>query len=91
MIEEIRSTGAAIRLIPYGDVAGIMHCAEPAVTGIDMYMGSGGAAEGVFGKGAKGLGEMIERILKDQGEPNAYIAGREASDCNRCATISRQV
>lgn len=38
-----------------------------------------GAAEGVFGKGAKGLGEILEKILKDQGEPNAYIAGREAS------------
>jgi hypothetical protein len=38
-----------------------------------------GAAEGVFGKGAKGLGGMIERVLKEQGEPNAYISGREAS------------
>jgi hypothetical protein len=38
-----------------------------------------GAAEGVFGKGAKGLAEMIEKILKDQGEPNAYIAGREVA------------
>ncbi len=38
-----------------------------------------GAAEGVFGKGAKGLAEIVEKILKDQGEPNAYIAGREAS------------
>ncbi len=38
-----------------------------------------GAAEGVFGKGAKGLGEIMEKILKDQGEPNAYVAGREAS------------
>ena len=38
-----------------------------------------GAAEGVFGKGAKGLGEILEKILKDQGEPNAYIAGREVS------------
>ena len=37
------------------------------------------AAEGVFGKGAEGLGALIEKILKDQGEPNAYIAGREAS------------
>jgi hypothetical protein len=37
-----------------------------------------GAAEGVFGKGAKGLAGLIENILKDQGEPNAYIAGREA-------------
>ncbi|MBA3897802.1 MAG: DUF1134 domain-containing protein, partial [Sphingomonadaceae bacterium] len=38
-----------------------------------------GAAEGVFGKGAAGLAGLIEKILKDQGEPNAYIAGREAS------------
>lgn len=36
-----------------------------------------GAAEGVFGKGAEGLARMIEDILKKQGEPNAYIVGRE--------------
>ena len=37
-----------------------------------------GAAEGVFGKGAEGLGRMIEKILAEQGEPNGYIVGREA-------------
>ena len=37
-----------------------------------------GAAEGVFGKGAEGLAKLIEKILKEQGEPNAYIVGREA-------------
>ncbi len=37
------------------------------------------AAEGVFGKGASGLAALIEDILKDQGEPNAYIAGSEGS------------
>jgi hypothetical protein len=37
------------------------------------------AGEGVFGKGAAGLGGILENILKDQGQPNAYIAGREAS------------
>ena len=36
-----------------------------------------GAAEGLFGKGAEGLARMIENILADQGEPNAYIVGRE--------------
>ena len=36
------------------------------------------AAEGVFGKGAKGLADMIEKLLRDQGEPTAYISGREA-------------
>lgn len=37
-----------------------------------------GAAEGVFGKGAKGIAEMIRKTLKDQGQPNGYIVGREA-------------
>ena len=37
-----------------------------------------GAAEGVFGKGAHGLAHLIQDILKKQGEPNAYIVGREA-------------
>ena len=36
-----------------------------------------GAAEGVFGKGAEGLARMIESWLDKQGEPNAYIVGRE--------------
>ncbi|MFD2138022.1 DUF1134 domain-containing protein [Novosphingobium resinovorum] len=37
-----------------------------------------GAAEGVFGKGAKGLADIIKDLLAKQGEPNAYIIGREA-------------
>ncbi len=60
MIAEIRSTGAAIRLITDGDVAGVMHCAEAATTGIDMYMGSGGAPEGVLAAAAlKCMGGQI--------------------------------
>lgn len=37
-----------------------------------------GAAEETFGKGAKGLAQMVENVLKKQGRPTAYIAGREA-------------
>jgi hypothetical protein len=36
------------------------------------------AAESVFGKGAEGMAEIIEDLLRKQGEPNAYITGREA-------------
>ncbi len=36
-----------------------------------------GAAEGVFGKGAQGLAQIIQDLLKKQGEPNGYIVGRE--------------
>ena len=52
IIEDVRATGAAIRLITDGDVAGVMHCAEPDITGIDMYMGIGGAPEGVLAAAA---------------------------------------
>lgn len=60
MIAELRATGCAIRLITDGDVAGVMHCAEPELTGIDMYMGSGGAPEGVLAAAAlKCMGGQI--------------------------------
>lgn len=36
-----------------------------------------GAAEGLFGKGAKGIADVIRDVLKKQGEPNGYIVGRE--------------
>lgn len=52
LIAEVRATGAAIRLITDGDVAGVIHCAEAQKTGIDMYMGSGGAPEGVLAASA---------------------------------------
>ena len=60
IIEDVRATGAAIRLITDGDVAGVMHCAEPNITGIDMYMGIGGAPEGVLAAAAlKCMGGQI--------------------------------
>ena len=64
MIEQVRSTGAAIRLISDGDVAGVMHCAESEITGIDMYMGVGGAPEGVLAAAAlKCMGGQIHGKL----------------------------
>ncbi|WP_099826808.1 class II fructose-bisphosphatase [Oceaniglobus indicus] len=65
MIAEIRTTGAAIRLITDGDVAGIIHCAEAERTGIDMYMGSGGAPEGVLAAAALKCmgGQMFGKLL----------------------------
>ncbi len=65
MIAEVRQTGAAIRLITDGDVAGVMHCAEPDLTGIDMYMGSGGAPEGVLAAAALKCmgGQIFGRLL----------------------------
>ncbi|MCP1169147.1 class II fructose-bisphosphatase [Limimaricola litoreus] len=84
MIAELRSTGAAIRLITDGDVAGVMHCAEPAKTGIDMYMGSGGAPEGVLAAAALKCmgGQMFGRLLfrNDDEKGRARKAGIEDLD-----------
>lgn len=51
LISSIRETGAGIKLIPDGDIAGIIHTTDPT-TGIDIYMGSGGAPEGVLAAAA---------------------------------------
>jgi hypothetical protein len=53
--------------------------ASPAIPTDDTYQQDDliGAAEGVFGKSAQGLGKLIEDILKKQGRPNGYIVGRE--------------
>ena len=64
LIEEVRRAGVSIRLITDGDVAGVMHCAEAEKTGIDMYMGSGGAPEGVLAAAAlKCMGGQIQGRL----------------------------
>jgi fructose-1,6-bisphosphatase II / sedoheptulose-1,7-bisphosphatase len=71
MIAEVRSTHARVRLITDGDVAGVMHCAEPDKTGIDMYMGSGGAPEGVLAAAAlKCMGGQIygKLLFRDDDE-----------------------
>ena len=79
IIEDVRATGAAIRLITDGDVAGVMHCAEPNTTGIDMYMGIGGAPEGVLAAAALKCmgGQIYGRLIfrNDDEKARAIKAG----------------
>ncbi|GIR45151.1 MAG: hypothetical protein CM15mP54_20050 [Paracoccaceae bacterium] len=59
-LEKVRSTGAAFAQFLDGDVAGVMHCAESEITGIDMYMGVGGAPQGGLAAAAlKSMGGQI--------------------------------
>ena len=84
LIEEVRHIGASIRLITDGDVAGVMHCAEVQKTGIDIYMGSGGAPEGVLAAAAlKCMGGQIQGRLifrNSDEETRAINAGIENLD-----------
>jgi fructose-1,6-bisphosphatase II / sedoheptulose-1,7-bisphosphatase len=84
MIAQVRETGAAIRLITDGDVAGVMHCAEPG-TGIDMYMGSGGAPEGVLAAAALKCmgGQMYGRLLFRNDDERGRAAKAGITDLNR--------
>ena len=52
IVEEVRSVGAGIHLITDGDIAGVIHTTSPEETGIDIYMGIGGAPEGVLAAAA---------------------------------------
>ena len=86
LIEAVRSTGASIRLIGDGDVAGIIHTTDPDATGIDIYLGSGGAPEGVLAAAALRCigGQMRGRLILDSDEKRAARRGASA-----CATPTR--
>ncbi|MGB8812998.1 MAG: class II fructose-bisphosphatase [Paracoccaceae bacterium] len=88
LIAEVRATGAAIRLITDGDVAGVIHCAEAEITGIDMYMGSGGAPEGVLAAAALKCmgGQMYGQLLFRNDDERARARRAGITDLNRIYT-----
>ena len=64
IIESIRKTGAAVRLIVDGDIAGVIDVTTPEQTGVDIYFGSGGAPEGVLAAAAlRCIGGQIQARL----------------------------
>ncbi len=85
LIEEVRATGASIRLIGDGDVAGVMHTTNPDETGIDIYIGIGGAPEGVLAAAALRCigGQMQGRLQLNSDEKIARAAKMGISDPKR--------
>ena len=64
LIAKIRKAGASVRLITDGDVAGIIATTDPAETDIDIYIGRGGAPEGVLAASAlRCLGGQMQARL----------------------------
>ena len=75
IINAVRKTGAAVSLISDGDVASVIHTADPEKTGIDIYLGIGGAPEGVLAAAALRCigGQMQARLIVDTDEKRERV------------------
>ncbi len=84
IIEAARRIGSRIILISDGDVAGVFHTTEPA-TGIDLYIGQGGAPEGVLAAAALRCvgGQMQGRLVFRNDDEKARAARAGITDLNR--------
>src|SRR5262249_9410813 len=77
LIAGVRKAGAAVRLITDGDVAGVIHTADAANTGIDIYLGVGGAPEGVLAAAAlRCIGGQLHGRLAPDTEEKRERAGK---------------
>jgi fructose-1,6-bisphosphatase II / sedoheptulose-1,7-bisphosphatase len=85
LLEELRQAGCAIKLISDGDIAGIIHAVNTEDTGIDIYLGSGGAPEGVLAAAALRCigGQMQGRLILDSDEKKERARRMGISDPNR--------
>jgi fructose-1,6-bisphosphatase II len=87
IIDDVRNTGARIRLITDGDVAGSLMTAWPD-TGIDILIGIGGTPEGVLAACAlKAMGGEIQGKLYARNEEEIDLAKKSRIDLNRVLTI----
>lgn len=85
IIAGVRDTGASVRLITDGDVAGVIHTADPEETGIDIYMGIGGAPEGVLAAAALRCigGQMQGRLVTSSAEQKDRARKMGITDFNK--------
>jgi len=89
IIESLRSVGARIALITDGDVAGVINTTDPS-TGIDLYVGQGGAPEGVLAAAALKCvgGQMQGRLHFRNDEERARAARTGITDLDRLYDLS---
>jgi len=88
IIAELRALGCGVRLIPDGDVAGVIAVADPD-TGIDVYIGTGGAPEGVLAAAALRCvgGQMQGRLVFRNDDEVARARRWGIDDLDRIYTL----
>src|SRR6476659_5389442 len=93
LIAGVRKAGAAVRLITDGDVAGVIHTADAANTGVDIYIGIGGAPEGVLAAAALRCigGQMQCRLVLDTEEKRERAAKMGIKDPRKKYEIADMV
>lgn len=93
LIKATRATGASVALITDGDVAGVIHTTDPEETGIDIYLGIGGAPEGVLAAAALRCigGQMQGRLIFANDEQRARAAKMGVTDPNKKYDMSEMV
>jgi fructose-1,6-bisphosphatase II / sedoheptulose-1,7-bisphosphatase len=89
LIAAVRGAGAAVQLIPDGDIAGVIWTTDPEETGIDIYLGSGGAPEGVLAAAAlRCIGGQIQgRLLPATEDQRTRAEAMGVKDINRKYTL----
>jgi fructose-1,6-bisphosphatase II / sedoheptulose-1,7-bisphosphatase len=82
IVSKCRRAGASVRLIADGDVAGILFVADRAATGVDMFLGRGGAPEGVLAAAALRCagGQMQGRLVLENAEQRIRAARHGLTD-----------
>ena len=84
LIRAVREAGAKVTLITDGDIAGVIATTDPAA-GVDIYMGVGGAPEGVLAAAALRCigGQMQGRLVTSSEEQKARAAKMGVTDFNK--------
>ena len=92
LIESLRTIGAKVRLIQDGDIAGVIHTTEKS-TGIDMYMGIGGAPEGVLAASALRCigGQMQTKLVLEDQEKKDRAARLGITDLDKIYNLDDMV
>ncbi|WEK06415.1 MAG: class II fructose-bisphosphatase [Candidatus Devosia phytovorans] len=90
LIEELRTTGVAVKLISDGDIAGVIHAVNTEDTGVDIYLGSGGAPEGVLAAAALRCigGQMQGKLILDSSDKRSRAREMGITDPSRIYDVT---
>lgn len=90
LLEELRTAGVSVKLLSDGDIAGVIHAVNTADTGVDIYLGSGGAPEGVLAAAALRCigGHMQAKLILDTPDKRLRASEMGITDPNRIYDVT---